>query len=75
MMQRASSSLIITKTRKAKKPNTKPRKSDEGEPDIIDTLQTKRIQWFDYVKRMPEEKSPKLIMEWIPRERRKRGRP
>jgi hypothetical protein len=27
-MQRASSSLIIKKTRNAKKPNTKPRKSD-----------------------------------------------
>jgi len=24
---------------------------------------------------MPEEKIPKLIMDWIPRERRKRGRP
>jgi hypothetical protein len=24
---------------------------------------------------MPEERIPKLIMEWIPRERRKRGRP
>jgi hypothetical protein len=24
---------------------------------------------------MPEERIPKLIMEWIPEERRKRGRP
>jgi len=24
---------------------------------------------------MPEERIPKLIMDWIPRERRKRGRP
>jgi hypothetical protein len=24
---------------------------------------------------MPEDRIPKLIMEWIPRERRKRGRP
>jgi hypothetical protein len=24
---------------------------------------------------MPEERTAKLIMEWIPRERRKRGRP
>jgi hypothetical protein len=24
---------------------------------------------------MPEERIPKLIMKWIPRERRKRGRP
>jgi hypothetical protein len=26
-------------------------------------------------KRMPEDRIPKLIMEWIPRERRERGRP
>ena len=25
--------------------------------------------------RMPEERIPKLIMEWVPLERRKRGRP
>jgi hypothetical protein len=24
---------------------------------------------------MPEERNPKLIMEWIPEKRRKRGRP
>jgi hypothetical protein len=24
---------------------------------------------------MPEERIPKLVMEWIPEERRKRGRP
>jgi hypothetical protein len=24
---------------------------------------------------MPEERIPKLIMEWVPEERRKRGRP
>jgi hypothetical protein len=27
------------------------------------------------VKKMPEERISKLIMEWIPEERRKRGRP
>jgi hypothetical protein len=26
-------------------------------------------------KRMPEERIPKLVVEWIPLERRKRGRP
>jgi len=28
-----------------------------------------------YVKRILEERTPKLIMDWIPWERRKRGRP
>ena len=27
------------------------------------------------VKRIPEDRIPKLIMEWVPLERRKRGRP
>jgi len=44
----------------------------KGKPDSIEK---KRLQWCGHVKRMPEERVPKLIMEWIPRERRKRGRP
>jgi hypothetical protein len=44
-------------------------------PDIIDIIERKRLQRYDHVKRMQDERLPKLIMEWIPRERRKRGRP
>ena len=44
-------------------------------PDIIDTIERKRLQWYGHVKRMQDERLPKLIMEWIPGERRKRGRP
>jgi len=47
----------------------------KGKPDIIDIIERKRLQWYGHVKRIPEERIPKLIMEWIPRERRKRGRP
>ena len=47
----------------------------KGKPDIIDIVEKKRLQWYGHVKRMPEERIPKLIMEWIPLERRKRGRP
>jgi IS5 family transposase len=42
------------------------------EPDIIEK---KRLQWYGHVKRMQEERLTKLIMEWIPGERRKRGSP
>jgi len=38
-------------------------------------MEEERLQWYGHVKRMPEERIPKLIMDWIPRERRKRGRP
>jgi hypothetical protein len=44
-------------------------------PDIRDIIEKKRLQWYGHVKRMSEERIPKLIMEWIPEERRKRGRP
>ena len=45
------------------------------DPDIIDIIERKRLQWYGHVKRMQEERLPKLIMVWIPEERRKRGRP
>jgi hypothetical protein len=44
----------------------------KGKPNIIEK---KRLQWYGHVKRMAEERIPKLIMEWIPLERRKRGHP
>jgi hypothetical protein len=44
-------------------------------PDIIDIIERKRLQWYGHVKWMQEERLPKLIMDWIPGERRKRGRP
>jgi hypothetical protein len=27
----------------------------KGKPDIIDIIEKKRLQWYGYVKRMPEE--------------------
>jgi IS5 family transposase len=44
----------------------------KGKADIIEK---KKLQWHDHVKRLSEERISKLIMEWIPQERRKRGRP
>jgi hypothetical protein len=47
----------------------------KGKLNIIDNIGKKRLQWYGHVKRMPEEKILKLIMEWVPEERKKRGRP
>ena len=44
-------------------------------PDVIDIIGKKRLQWYGHVKRTPEERIPKLIMERVPLERRKSGRP
>ena len=40
-------------------------------PDIINITGKKRLQWYGHVKRIPEERIPKLIMESIPLEREK----
>jgi len=47
----------------------------KGKPKIIDIVEQKRLQWSGHVRSMPEERIPKLIMDLIPGERRKRGRP
>ena len=47
----------------------------KGKPDTIDIIQQKRVQWYGHVRRMPEERIPKLIVDWTPWERRKRGSP
>jgi hypothetical protein len=40
-------------------------------PDIIDVIERKRIQWYGHVKKMQDERLPKLIMEWIPRKKKR----
>ena len=40
-----------------------------GKPDIIDLIEQKRLQRYGNVKKMPEERIPKLIMDWLPWER------
>jgi hypothetical protein len=47
----------------------------KGKPDITDITEKKILQLYDHVKNMPEDRIPKLITEWMPKERRKRGRP
>jgi hypothetical protein len=60
---------------KIKNENIKKIMGVKGKPDIIDIIERKRLQWYGHVKRMPEERIPKLILEWVPAERQKRGRP
>jgi hypothetical protein len=58
---------------KIKNENIKEIMGVKGKPDIIDIIEKKRLQWSGHVKRMPEERIPKLILEWVQAERRKRG--
>jgi hypothetical protein len=60
---------------KIKNENIKKIMGVKGKPDIIDIIEKKRLQCYGHVKRMPEERIPKLILEWVSEEGRKRGRP
>jgi hypothetical protein len=72
--------VLMRSARKSRMERTKNERIKEisgvkGKPDIIDIKEKKRLKWYGHVKRMPEERIPKLIMEWVPLERRKRGHP
>jgi hypothetical protein len=60
---------------KIKNENIKEIMGVKGKLDIIDIVDKKRLLWYGHVERMPEERISKLILEWVPEERRKRGRP
>jgi hypothetical protein len=66
---------IVKEYKQQKERTCKGNNGVKGKPDIIDIIEKKRLQWYGHVKRLPEERIPKLIMEWIPEERRKRVRP
>ena len=44
------------------------------EHTIIEHIETRWLKWYGHVQRMPEERLPKQI-PWVPRGRRKIGRP
>jgi hypothetical protein len=68
-------SAIKSRTQRIKNEHIKEIMGVKEKPDIIDIIERKRLQWYGHVKRMQAERLPKLIMEWIPGERRKRRRP
>lgn len=43
--------------------------------NIIEVVEKKQLKWFGHTKRMKNTRWPRRILEWIPAERRKRGRP
>ena len=52
-----------SKTERIKNEHTKEIMGVKEKPDIIDIIQRKRLQWYGHVKRMQDERLPKLIME------------
>jgi hypothetical protein len=68
---------VLRSVRKSRMEGIKDEHKNEimGVKGKLDIIKKKRLQWYGHIKRMPEERIPTLIMEWIPRERRKRGCP
>ena len=43
---------------------------------LIDIVRNKRLRWFGHVTRMPEERLPRYLLDWVPKHgARSRGRP
>lgn len=55
--------------------NEQIRESMGMERKITDEVERKQLTWFGHTKRMQEERWPRKVLEWMPPERRKRGRP
>lgn len=54
--------------------NTEIREMMDKEQTVADEIERRQLVWFGHAKRM-ENRWPKRVLEWIPPERRKRGRP
>ena len=43
---------------------------------LLDIIRNKRLRWFGHVSRMPEERLPRYLLDWVPKHGgRTRGRP
>jgi hypothetical protein len=67
----ARGSARKSRTERIKNEDIKEIMGVKEKPDIIDITERKRLQWYGHIKRMQEERLPKLIMEWIPGEEEK----
>lgn len=42
---------------------------------LYEDIEAKQLIWYGHLQRMDEQRLPKKVFEWIPAQRRKRGRP
>jgi hypothetical protein len=63
------------RSRQEKMRNEDIRTQMEVTTTIINKIKKKQLKCYGHVQRMGENRIPKMVMEWSPSERRKRGRP
>ena len=57
------------------KTNTEIKEKMKIEETIIDGIEKRRLMWYGHVRRMGKDRWPLRVWEWVPKERRKKGRP
>jgi hypothetical protein len=62
-------------SRKDKIRNTTIRQQIGVEESIIKEIEQKQLTWYGHVQRMAEERLPRIVLRWIPKQKRARGRP
>jgi hypothetical protein len=45
------------------------------EKTIIKEIERNQFTWYGHVQRMAEERLPKIALNWMPKQKRARGRP
>jgi len=45
------------------------------EETIIKEIEQNQLTWYGYVQRMAEERLPKILLKWMPKQKRARGIP
>jgi hypothetical protein len=49
--------------------------SIELEETIIKEIEQNQLTWYGHVQRMAEGRLPKITLQWMPKQKRARGRP
>jgi hypothetical protein len=62
-------------SRKERIRNLTIRQQNRLEEIIIKEIEQNQLTWYGHVRRMVEERLPKITLKWMPKQKRARGRP
>ncbi|XP_030757801.1 uncharacterized protein LOC115883584 [Sitophilus oryzae] len=51
------------------------RRRRDAQDTVVDRIERRSLNWFGHLMRMPDYRWPKRVFQWVPSQRRKRGRP
>ncbi|XP_030758926.1 uncharacterized protein LOC115884471 [Sitophilus oryzae] len=51
------------------------RRRIDAQDTVVDRIERRSLKWFGHLMRMPDNRWPKRVFQWVPPQRRKRGRP